>query len=301
MPSARILLPLAALLLVAVLAPSRAAAQEFNCSVKVDFSRLSGNDFGFLNTLEQQIEEYFNRQTWTEDRFQEQERIECTIQVTFEQAMTLTSFSARLVVASRRPIYNTTQYTTVAQFNDAGWQFNYTQGTPLTFNLDQYDPLTSLLDFYAFMMLGYDYDTFSELGGTPYFERARRIAELAQGQSAPGWSQVGSDRGRLDLATQVLDSRFRPLRKAYFDYHLKGLDRFVTDADAARVNVFAVLGSIKQLSDNVNRAFVLDLFFSAKYQELAAIFGESQLSTQAYDLLSNLDPSHLTEYNKIVQ
>lgn len=277
-----------------------AAAQEFNCSAAVDISQLSGNDFGFLRDLEQHVEEYINNQTWTEDRWREEERIDCTIQITFEQATTLTSFSARLIIASRRPIYNTTQHSIVAQFSDPSWQFNYVQGAPLIFNPDQYDPLASVLDFYAYLMLGYDYDTFSDLGGTRYFERARRIAELAEGQSAPGWSQVGSERGRGDLIEQILDPRFRSLRRAYFDYHFQGLDHFVTATEEARASILSVLQALDELSDQVNRAFVLDLFFSAKYQELAALFLDSQLSTQAYDLLSGLDPAHMTEYNKLV-
>jgi hypothetical protein len=278
-----------------------AAAREFNCTVGVDYTQLTGNDYGFLDELEQRVTEYINDQTWTQDQFREEERIDCTIQITFEAALTMTSFNARLIVASRRPIYNTTVSSTVVQINDASWQFNYSQGTPLVFNLDQYDPLTSVLNFYVFMLLGYDYDTFSELGGTPYFERARRIAERAQGLSAPGWSQVGDDRGRVDLVTQVLDPRFRPLRTAYFTYHFGGLDHFVTETEEARLVVLEVLQGIEKLTETVERMYVLDVFFSAKYQELAAIFQESQQGSQAYDLLSSLDPAHMTEYNKLVQ
>lgn len=278
-----------------------AAAQEFNCTVRVNYQQLEGNIWTFLDELALRIEEYMNRQTWTRDTFREEERIDCSMEVFFEQALSQTSFRARLVVASRRPIYNTTQYSTVFQHIDPAWQFNYAQGAPLVFNLDQYDPLTSVLNFYAYLMLGYDYDTFSENGGTPHFETARRIAERAQSQSHPGWSQVGDDRGRLDLVTQVLDPRFRPLRTAYFDYHLQGLDHFVTDPAAARASVLGVLEAIDALVENVNRLFVIDVFFSAKYQELAAIFDDSQMSTQAYDFLSSLDPAHMSEYNKLVQ
>lgn len=278
-----------------------ARAQEFNCTVSVDIQRLSGNNFGFLKELEQNVYEYVNNHAWTEDRFEEEERIDCRIDINFEQAITLTSFKAQLIVASRRPIYNTTQYTTVVQFIDNNWQFDYVQGKPLTLNLEQYDPLTSVIDFYVYMMLGYDYDTFSELGGTPHFERARRIAERAQGLSAMGWSEVGSDRGRMDLVTQILDPRYRPLRLAYFNYHFGGLDRFVIDTDEARANVLAVLESLDAFAQDHNRVFVMDVFFSSKYQELDDIFLGSQLSTQAYDLLTGLDPSHMTEYNKLIQ
>ena len=290
-----------ALFATAFLAPNGAYAQEFNCSVSVNYSQLSGSDFTFLGDLQLDIDEYMNKQRWTEDTFQENERIECAIQVLFQESISLTSFQARLIVVSRRPTYNTTHSSVVVQFNDDNFQFNYAQGQPLVFNLEQYDPLSSVLDFYAYVMLGYDYDTFSVLGGTRYFEIARRVAERASSQSAPGWSQVGSDRGRMNLVTQILDPRFRPLRKAYFDYHFNGLDRFVSETDAARNSVLEVLQSLEVLFDDVARQYALDLFFSAKYTELASIFEQSPRGAEAYDLLTQLDPSHTSDYQRLVQ
>ena len=281
-------------------APS-ASAQEFNCSVTVDYTSLGGSDFTFLNELKDRVEEYINERIWTDDRFLENEQIECTMQIVIEEALTLTSFRARLITALRRPIYNTTQYSTVVRFNDTDWQFDYAQGRPLVFDIETYDPLTSVLDYYAYVMLGYDFDTFSERGGTEFFETARRISERAQSISAPGWSQIGSDRGRMNLITQILDPRFRPLRTAYFTYHYGGLDHFVTQTESAREAVLGVLQTLDNLFDQVNRQYAIDLFFSAKSSELASIFERSPHSTAAYDLLTQLDPAHMTDYQQLVQ
>lgn len=283
-----------------IAAPRAASAQEFDCTIDLDFSTLTGSDYGFLNDLEQRVDEYINQRSWTEHRFRENERIQCTISIVVEEALSLTSFRARLIVALRRPIYNTTQHTTVVQFNDPDWQFNYAQGQPLVFNLEQYDALTSILDFYAFVLLGYDYDTFSREGGTRYFEQARRIAERAQSQAATGWSQIGSDRGRMSLITQILDPRFEPLREAYFDYHFGGLDRFAADTDAARTTILGVLESLDGLFDQVSRQYALDLFFSAKYTELPDIFDGWGRGADAYDILTQLDPAHTSDYEQIV-
>ena len=203
-------------LLVAAL-PTAGQAQELNCTVRVDYSKLSGgSDYSFLQEFQQRVAERLNDQRWTEHEYQEFERIDCQVQINFEEALSLTSFRAGIVVAARRPIYGSPQTTTVVQFNDTDWQFTYSQGTPLNMDQERYDPITSVLDFYAYLILGYDYDTFSELGGTPFFERARRIAERAQVQNAPGWSEFGNDRGRVTLITQLLDPTFKPLRVAYF-------------------------------------------------------------------------------------
>ena len=274
-------------------------AEEFDCDVTVDYSQLSGSEYTFLEDLEEQISDYINEQSWTEDRFLEHERIDCQMQVVVEEAPTLSSFSARLIVAMRRPIYNTTQHSTVLQINDSPWQFGYTRGTSLTRTPERYDPLTSVLDFYAHLMLGYDYDTFSELGGTPFFEQARRIAQMARTEQAAGWSQVGEQQGRSALISQLLDTRFQPLRKAYFNYHFGGLDHFVLDTETARATMLEVLRNLQALDQDVSRQYALDLFFSAKSKELASVFEDSDLSSEAYALLTSMDSS--SEYERLVQ
>jgi len=295
----RVLLVLG-LLLTALPVGRSAAAQELNCSVSVNYTQLSGSDYGYLQELEQLIYEYLNEYAWTEDTFREYERIDCSVQLFFLEAVTLTSFRARLVVASRRPIYGTAQSTTVVQLSDTDLQFTYARGTPLIHDIERYDPLTSVLDFYAYILLGMDYDTFSEMGGTPHFERARRIADIAQSQNAPGWTQLGGDRGRSNLISQLLDPRFRPVREAAFAYHFYGLDHFVANPDAARERVLDVLSRLESLQQELGRQYLLDLFFSAKAGELAALFLNSNLSSQAYDLLSVLDPSNLNQYSPLV-
>lgn len=277
-----------------------ATGQELNCQVSVNIQQLAGSEFTFLNELEEQVELYLNERSFTEDRFLDYERIDCLMQIFFEEAITLTSFSARIVLSTSRPIYGVPTVSTVLQISDAEWQFNFAQGTPLLFDLERYDPLTSVIDFYAFIMLGYDYDTFSEFGGTPYFERARRIAELAEAQGALGWEDLGGNRGRSDLIDQILDPRMRPLRKAYFDYHYGGLDLFVTETEEARRNTLVAVESLENLYDEVSRQYVLDIFFGTKAEELSAIFEESPLSSQAFELLSRIDPANLSKYDKLV-
>ena len=291
---------IAGLFLGSILLTNPASAQEFNCRVSVNIQQLSGSEFTFLKELEEQMSIYINERSFTEDRYEEHERIDCIIQIIFEESVSLTSFAARIVLSTARPIYGTPSLTTILQLSDESWQFNYAQGTPLVFDLERFDPLTSVLDFYVYIMLGYDYDTFAELGGSPYFERARRIAELAETQGAVGWSDLGSDRGRSSLVDQVLDPRFRPLREAYFKYHFSGLDVFVSEIELARENALEALRGLRDLYDDISREYVMDIFFATKAEELAAIFEDSPLSSEAYELLSQIDPANLSKYDKLV-
>lgn len=288
-------------LFVVLSASPAALAQELDCDVSVDYSLLTLERFTYLQEFETDVEEYLNEHNWTEDQFLEHERIDCSVTISFTENTGGDAFRTNLVVVSRRPIYGTVQSSTVVRFNDEDWSFSYTQGTPLIHDPNGVDAITSVLDYYAFLILGYDYDTFSELGGTPYFERARAIAEKARSMGGTGWSEVGSDRGRIDLVSQLLDPRFRPLRRAYFTYHYEGLDRFVTDTEEARGAVLGVLQSIESLYEQLSRQYAVDLFFSAKSTELAAIFEESEVGGEAFAVLTNVDPSNSSVYQRLLQ
>lgn len=275
--------------------------QEFNCTVSVNYRNLTGNDYTFLDELGQDVREYINKRRWTDDRFEEHERIDCSMQLIFTEAITLTRFRVRFILASRRPIYGTTQPTTVLQLNDENWLIEYARGTPLIFEPDRFQPITSVLNFYAYLMLGFDYDTFAEMGGTEHFQKARRIAELAQSSGSIGWAQTIGDTSRGELISQIMDPRYRDLRKAYWNYHFTSLDHFVRDPDAAREHMMDVIEIIETLSADAQRAYYLDQFFTAKYKEITAVFERSSLAGQAYDTLSRIDPSHLSEYSRMLQ
>jgi len=275
--------------------------QELSCRVQIDRSQLSGSEYAFLDDLERRIRKYLNNRTWTDDTFRSYERITCSMQIVIQEAVSLTEFEARLVVTSRRPIYGTSQSTVVTRINDAQWTFEYGRGRSLSYDIDLYDPLTSVLDFYAYILLGYDYDTFDELGGTPYFERARRIANQAEGEGDPGWSAIGAERSRARLVADLLDERHKTLRRAYYQYHRNGLDRFVAETEAARKQLLSVLEMVRAFNDAVTRSYPLGLFFSTKYQELTAAFEGSDRGRRAYNLLSQMDPAHSSAYNQLVE
>ncbi len=278
-----------------------AYGQELNCGVSVDYRALSGSDYTYLDEFRDAVREYMNLQRWTDDHYEDFERVDCTVQITFLEALSLTRFRAKLVLATRRPIYGTTQSTVILQLDDQSWMFDYPQGQPLVSDQDRFDELTSVLDFYAYIILGYDYDTFSEYGGSPLFERARRIADIAKATGGAGWQQIGSDRSRSQLIGEVVDPRFRGLRKVYFDYHYGGLDRFVQETEIARNAILASVERLKQITEANARSYVVDLFFSAKHTELIGIFGQSTYASRAFDLLSDMDPANLSKYNSLIQ
>ena len=291
----------AVLLALAAAAPH---AQELNCTVQVNRSAIQGNEYGFLDELRDDVTRYLNDRSWTNDRFEDRERIDCSMQIVFRSADGLSRFAAEIVVRAARPIYATAQPTTLLLINDDTWEFSYTRGQSLIYDPERFDEFVSVLDFYAFLILGYDYDSFSELGGTPYFELARRIADRGKSNiSAKGWgNEVGEERSRFDLVRDLTDPAFLPLRRAHFAYHFDVLDSFLRGPQVAWERSLEILQSLNELFLQFNqRRYASDVFFTAKFEEITALLEEAPERNQAYALLSEMDPAHLSTYDSLIR
>lgn len=290
-------------LLLALLFASAVHAQELNCSVSINRSQLNGDEFAFLDDLREDVSRYVNDRAWTEDVFQDRERIDCSMQIILNAAEGLSIFTGEIVVRASRPIYGSAQPTQLLLVSDNDWAFTYTRGQSLVFDPETYNSFTSVLDFYALLILGYDYDSFASLGGTPHFELARRIAERARSNSgSQGWgAEFGEERSRYDLIRELLDPAFLPLRRAHYTYHFEVLDQFLLGPDAAWERATVILEELHELFLQFNaRRYATDVFFTAKYQELASLLSEAPQRSEAYSLLSEMDPVHLSEYDKLV-
>lgn len=277
-------------------------AQEFNCNVTLNYEQLEGNSFTYLEELEDRIEEYINDFRWTEHQYAEEERIECQIQLIIESGNSSFDFSSRVIFTARRPIYNTITKTNSIILNDDNWQFNYPQGRTLIHDELQFDNLTGTLDFFAYIMLGYDYDSFSNLGGTPYFRKAQSVVDLAQTTSSIGWTRTANNRrNRFNLVADLLSNSYEPLRTAYYNYHRKGLDRFSNDAASAREEILTALTLIRDTKRRVTSNYLFDVLFDTKSKEVAGVFleAEAALKRKAYNILLETDQGHLTDYSAL--
>ena len=297
------LLAVVALAAAVLVASAGASAQTLNCAVTLDRRALSGSEFVFLDDLRTGVARYLNERPWSDDVFEPDERIDCSVQITITEAPSQTTFRGQLVVQASRPVYGTAQPTTVLLLSDDRWDFAYTRGQNLVYDPNRFDPLTSVLDFYALLVVGYDYDTFGPLAGTPYFERARRIAEIAVADArGEAWGgDLSEERTRFGLVQQLLDPIFEPLRRAHFEYHFTVLDHFVLEPQTAWAETMAVLESLHELFLQFNRRrYATDVFYGAKYQELTDLLREAPQRNEAYALLSEMDAAHLGTYDELV-
>jgi hypothetical protein len=291
-------------LLCIICSPFIARAQELRCNVTINATQIETSERGVFRDMKNAIEQFMNGRKWTNDAYKNHEKIACNMLITITKMPAIGTFTASVQIQSARPVFNTNYSSLVLNFADRDWAFDYIESQPLDYNDNSYsDNLTSMLAYYAYIIIGMDYDSFSELGGTPYFQKAFQVVNNAQQSTGLGWQSQGSNRNRYWLAENLVNSQMSDLRKAVYGYHRLGLDRFDSEPDKSREVILKGLRDIKKVRDINPNAILLISFFDAKGKELANIFssGNIQVRREAYDIITSIDPSNRSSYDKIIE
>jgi hypothetical protein len=278
-------------------------AQELNCQVDVIFPQIQGVNTAIFEQMENDIFEFMNNRKWTNDKFSIEERIECSLVLNITEARASSNtYRAELQVVSTRPVYGTDYQSPILNVRAANMTFDYFQNTQYNFNPDQFrNNLVSALAFYAYMIIGFDYDTFSPEGGTVYYQQAQRIVQSAQVSNFEGWKAFEGDKNRYWLVEDILHQTFKPMRQTLYSYHREGLDQMSENLRPARQTV---MNSLKNF-DKVHRvkplAYNTQQFFLAKSDEIVNLFTEADPPerNQVYEVVSIVDPGNLAKYDKM--
>jgi hypothetical protein len=283
-------------------------AQELNCQVTIipaPALALGPVEKETFKELEASIYDFMNNTKWTNDIFEIEERINCNVLITITDIPASTSYSGKIQIQSSRPVYNSTYNTTLFNHVDSDFSINYLRNSailPMS-NYQYRDNLTAILSFYAYMILGYDYDSFSLKGGDKYFSAAQQIANNAKNSGDDGWSASSGNRNnRFWMVDNVLQSVFSPLRDVYYNYHRNGFDKMYTDMASARKTVLAAMQSLDKIQRARPSSLNLQLFLTAKSNELISLFSqaETQEKNDAVSILKKLDPSNSSNYQTIL-
>ena len=277
------------------------SAQELNCNVTVIAPQISNVDASRFEALEDGIREFMNGRRWTEDNFEFEERIECTLQLTISEAIGSTVFKGSMQVQSSRPVFNSDYNTAVLLVNDGDIQFEWLDNSNILFNPGQHrDNLSSLLAYYAYMILGMDYDTFSLEGGTPHFLQAQAIVANAQNAGERGWKASQGKQNRYWLIENHLSQTFRPVRTCLYNYHRKGLDVLFDDVEGARLTMAEALIDMRSTNRIRPGSFNIQVFFLAKSDEIINVFGPAPDAEKArlIPILKQLDPGNIQAYDQ---
>src|SRR6188508_769219 len=86
---------------------NNASAQELNCTVQVLTPQIQASDKTIYETLKTSIRDFMNNKPWTTDKFQNHERIECSMLITISERTGTDQFKGSIQIQSRRPVYKT--------------------------------------------------------------------------------------------------------------------------------------------------------------------------------------------------
>ena len=292
------------LCLLLILLSHRLFAQELNCRVIINAQQVQTTERAIFTEMETDFAQFLNTTKWTNDTFEEEEVINCNLLITINEMPSIGVFRASVQVLSSRPVYGTTYETVLFNFADRDWDFEYVQSQPLRFNENTFtNNITSLLAFYAYVILGFDYDSFSELGGTPHFQKAFQIVNNAQQTNYAGWQQFNSIRNRYWLIENLQNPQLEPIRKSMYNYHRNGLDIMTEDQEGAEKTLLSALSDVQRANRARPRSILMISFMDAKSGELVSAFKQSSLPTrrQVYNLLNNLDPARTDEYKVLIE
>ena len=279
-------------------------AQELICNIRVNANQIQTSDKKIFNSLQSDLYEFVNNTKWTNTNFQSEERIECSILINISKMISNDEFEGSIQIQSTRPIYGTSYKSTLFNYQDNNFRFNYLEFQALEFTENTHlSNLTSVIGFYINIIIGLDFATFSEDGGMEYFGKAQKIVSNAQNAPQKGWKAFESDRNRYWLAHDLADPRYSDYQRTLYAYHRLGLDKLAEEPDDARYEITESLESLKSVFRENPSAFILKLFFDAKSDEIIKIYSEAFPNEQAriVKVLTEIDPTNSSKYQGITQ
>jgi len=281
-------------------------AQELNCNVQISAQRIQGSNRQVFETMQRDIYEFMNSTVWTNHVYSYAERIDCNILINLNDQLSADEFRGTIQIQLRRPVFNTTYNSTMLNFIDNSFQFRYVEFQPLEFDPGTHrSNLVSVLAYYAYIILGMDYDSFSSMGGSEFYQIAEKIVSNAQNAPEPGWKpyDASRNRNRYWLVKNMLDKEYEGVRKFIYEYNINGLDKMESRITEARTSMVESLRMLQEVYRRKPDPFMyaLQIILEAKSDELVNIYSEAfpEEKSRVMQILTEIDPGNKTKYEKI--
>ncbi len=282
-----------------------ARAQELEAKININHQKVQGTDASVFDNLQQTLEQFVNDRQWTELQFQENERIQCTFNITVDKyKQDENMFECTAIIQANRPVYNSAYTTTIYNNTDKQFQFTFAQFDQLNFNDETIDnQLTALFAYYAYLIIGLDLDTFAPMGGTDILQRCMYLVNNAQDLGFPGWKSFEDSRNRFAIINDYLDEAMRPFRQLQYDYYRKGLDEMANNVERGRTEVTTALEThLKKAHEDKPLSLLPQIWTDYKKDELANIYkgkGTQKEKESVYDVLFGINASQNGTWEKI--
>ncbi len=285
-----------------------AQGQELDVDVNVSTPQLTTVDPKIFDQLKSNIENLYSSTRWTDVDYSSDERIEVSLQINIKSDNERNQFKADIQIQATRPVYGSEYVTTVISFVDKNVNFKFDPFQPMQKSTNNYiNQLSSLLSYYAYIFLAYDYETFTEQGGSKYLTIAQEVANAIPNSTAQGmggWLASGkSNQGRTrhSLLENLQNSRMVDFREALYVYHRKGLDLMSQNPAQARQNILTALEKISEANSQYFNSLVIQMFCNSKRKEMIEIFKGAgrEERLRAHNLLTDIDASNSNDYSEL--
>lgn len=281
-------------------------SQELNATVRVLAPSLQLSDKSVVDQMEKSIAEFLNNQKFTADNFGAKERIKCNFLITISKDLGNNNFSCELTIQSVRPVFNASYETTVLNLADKDFQIHFDPYKAIENSRETYyDNLSSVLTFYAYTILMMDYESFALEGG----ETSVTLLQTMLNNMSPGakaidksWNGSSSKKiSRYDIIENMTNSRMKPYRRAFYEYHRLGVDFLDKDLEQAKRTITSAIESIANVDQAYPNSYLVQLFASAKGKEIVEIFKKASPieKTKVYNLMISIDPSNTSIYSPL--
>lgn len=294
------------LIILLVLFPGIINSQELNCNVQISAQRIQGSNRQVFETMQRDVYEFMNSTVWTNHVYSYVERIDCNILINLNDQLSADEFRGTIQIQLRRPVFNTTYNSTMLNFIDNSFQFRYVEFQPLEFDPGTHrSNLVSVLAYYTYIILGFDYDSYAQLGGTEFFQMAEKIVTNAQNAPEPGWKpyDASRNRNRYWLIKNILDKEYEGVRQFIYDYDINGLDKMESKISEARTSMVESLRLIQEVYRRKPDPFMyfVQVVTESKSDELINIFSEAfpEEKSRVVQILTEIDPANKANYEKI--
>lgn len=292
-------------LLLGVVCKEQAVAQELNARITINHSQIQGTDNAVFDELTQTLTQFVNDRQWTNLQFQKNERINCSFNITvtkYDKSSNL--FTCKALIQASRTAYNSSYTTTIFSNQDNDFNFEYAQFDQLQFNEEQVDnQLTALFAYYAYLIIGFNLDTYAPMGGEDVLQRCMNLANNSQNLNFTGWKAFDNDRNRFAIINDYLDGAMKPFRQLQYDYYRTGMDEMAANAERGRTNISTALEKdLKKCHEDRPLSRLPMLWTDYKRDELANIYkgkGTQKEKETVYDILFTINASQNNAWQKI--
>lgn len=289
-----------------------ARAQELQANVSVVANRLPSTiDHKIFQTLQSSLYNFINGRKWSNEAFQNNEKIVCNFLINISSAGDNNTFQATLTVQAGRPVYNSSYQSPLINYQDGSFSFRYVEYQPLDFNENRVqgsEPftanLTAEIAYYVYIILGLDFDSFSLRGGDPYFQKALNIVNNApDSRDISGWKAFDGIRNRYWLVENLTNSKYTLVHDAYYSYYRTGMDQLYDKEADGRTAVLNALNMLNTVNTETPNTMILQFFFQSRSGEVSRVFLKSppDEKARALDLLTRLDISNINKYKQDLQ